>query len=51
MGNFNELRYRFYILLCCKGDQVAANGIRLLHDIYLKTFGLIDYARIIPQRM
>lgn len=36
MGNFNELRYRFNILLCHKGVQEAANEIDLLHNISLK---------------
>jgi len=43
MGNFNESRYRFSILLCHKGVQEATNENNLLHNIYLKTVGLFDY--------
>lgn len=50
MGNFNESRYRFYILLCHKGVQEAANEIDLLHNISLKTVRLVDYSgRILPR--
>lgn len=51
MGNFNETRYRFYILLCHKGVQEAANEIDLLHNISLKTVRLLDCSEITLQRM
>lgn len=50
MGNFNELRHRFCILLSHKGVQ-EANEIDSLHSISLKTVGLVDYLGRIPQRI